>query len=260
MANFKWRFWDKGEINTTTGTQQAYDLKLYDNGDGTVSPTVSMTMPSGASASQVQGTAAAGAVSVGNPVQTGGRESGSGIIRSLLVGASGAPIVQIGRASDGALNGFLTPGDSMGSQNCNSMLAFVEAYNGTSYDRVRNNHERQIWASGVKTATWDSTDQINYNAQSIIIVINVTANGGAFSIVPSVSMRDSESGTYHAVSAVAPAITANGAYVMKISPLVITSVSAYPISISDLVWRVWRFTMTHSSGTSVTYSISVNYC
>lgn len=47
---------------------------------------------SGASASQVQGTAADGAAAVGSPVQVGGKD-GAGNVQALLTGTDGAPLV-----------------------------------------------------------------------------------------------------------------------------------------------------------------------
>jgi hypothetical protein len=59
-----------------------------------------VTLPSGASATQVQGTAADGAAASGNPVQIGGKD-GSNNIQSILVDTSGRPNV-VGAAADGA--------------------------------------------------------------------------------------------------------------------------------------------------------------
>jgi len=77
------------------------NASITQNGDGTNSPNVfAASSGSGATADQVQGTAADGAAAVGKPVQVGGKDD-SGNAQTIHTDTSGNLIV-VGAADDGA--------------------------------------------------------------------------------------------------------------------------------------------------------------
>jgi len=78
--------------------------------------------------------------------------------------------------------------------------AFLSAFNGTTWDRWRNNTEKTVLPSAARTSSGNSADQVNYNARGVIVNIDVTAVSGAFATGEGlhvvVSGKDPTSGRY----------------------------------------------------------------
>jgi len=84
-------------VNNATGIA----MRWRDNGDGTYSPVIAAN--TGATANQIQGTAADGSPAVGSPVQVGGKD-GAGNAQTLATDTSGNVGVGTGTAGTAATN------------------------------------------------------------------------------------------------------------------------------------------------------------
>lgn len=81
--------------------------------------------------------------------------------------------------SNGVSPAISTPADSQGNTDT---LLYTQgrpmAYNGASWDRLRNNTEGTLLASAARTATTASAIQTNYNARGIMLYFHVTSAPG----------------------------------------------------------------------------------
>lgn len=56
--------------------------------------------------------------------------------------------------------------------------SFEHLFNGTTWDRSRNNVEVTVLASAARTSTTNSADLVNYNARGVRIFLDITAASG----------------------------------------------------------------------------------
>jgi len=123
-------------------------------------------------------------------------------------------------------------------------------YNGSTWDRKRNNLSGVLLASAARTETLTTADQTNHNGRGIHIVLNVTA----ITDTPSITLKiegKSASGIYYTLLEGA-AVTGTGTYVYKVMPW------AAPVAnqaAADLLPRTWRVVITHADADSITYSV-----
>ena len=129
-------------------------------------------------------------------------------------------------------------------------------FDGTNWQKWNNNTEGTLLASAARTATTYSTDQTNYNHKGIYIFINVSAIVTAPSITVRLSMKDSISGLYGAITAVSAPITAVGNYIVALHPALIDTAGVYHLACDGLLPRTWRLRIAHVNSNSITYSVS----
>jgi hypothetical protein len=162
---------------------------------------------------QVQGPAAAGAVVAGNPVMVGGRDAAG---NAQYIGGNNAGVyVQGGVASGGAASGenpVLIAGQSGGGTiampHCTTAVdtqtavvglivnSLQSMFNGTSWDRQRNNVEVTLLASASRTTTQTSADITTYNLGAIQVILDMTTVGTG-SVTVSIDGKDPASGKYY---------------------------------------------------------------
>ena len=126
-----------------------------------------------------------------------------------------------------------------------------QRYNGTSWDRETNNVNLTLLTSGARTATTNSTDQINFNCRGGFFILNVSAGAG-FDIQFSVTAKDAISSNY-VTFALSNSITATGTYLFQIYPGIVASPG---LMFNTTIPRLFRATMVHNNANSVTYSLS----
>lgn len=137
--------------------------------------------------------------------------------------------------------------------------AFGSLFNETTHDRARGNTEITVLASAARTATVNSADLTNYNARGVIITIDVTVDGAAASITPTVEVKDSVGGLYDIIMSMT-AVAAVGTFVYVIYPGTLTAAANGITQIlQNPLPRTWRVTMTAADADSITYSISAAY-
>ena len=124
-------------------------------------------------------------------------------------------------------------------------------FNGTTWDRVRNNTDGTALASAARTATANSADLVNYNGKGLHVVIDVTAITATPSVVFTIQGKDALSGQYYTVLASA-AITATGTTILRVHPGLTAAANTVA---NDLIPRTWRVNAVHADGDSITYSV-----
>lgn len=108
-----------------------------------------------------------------------------------------------------------------------------------------------LLASAARTATVSSSDIQAYNAKGVRVFINVTVDGAAASVVPTITVKDPVSGVYTAVLTGA-AIAATGHTVLTVYP---GATVVAGVTLSTVIGKTWRVTMTHADTDAITYSV-----
>lgn len=132
-----------------------------------------------------------------------------------------------------------------------------QVYNGATWDRQRGNTEGTLLASAARTATTVSAVQTNHNARGVFVGVDVTAVGTG-TLTLQLRAIDIVSGLNYNVASMT-SLTTSGRYGLLVYPGVAvaalggtTSVQA----ISAAIPRTWVVVVTHSDGSSWTYSLS----
>lgn len=113
--------------------------------------------------------------------------------------------------------------------------------------------ERMLLASAARTATVDSDDQRDANAEAVHVIVNVTAVAGTSpSMTARIQGRDPASGGYYDLL-VGSAITATGMTVLKVGPGLGAVANGAAADILPDVWRV----RCEIGGTTPSFTFSV---
>lgn len=246
-------------INTLRG------IKGTDLGDGSVAIAVQpFNPPSGSSAQQVQGNAADGSAALGNPLQVAGKD-GSGNIQSWLMETSGIGRVVLYSTGGSPIN--VSAIGNTDNQSASTLLiassAFAERYNGTGWDRQRNNAEEVALASASDTAGGRvSADLVNYNARGIAILLNITARSGAaaFDAINVQAKLASGYDTIYTFGSLTIATT--GQFAFCIYPGAASAGAWQSAPLQGIIPRNFRIdtdTTTDNVANNMTYSVTVVY-
>lgn len=128
-------------------------------------------------------------------------------------------------------------------------------YNGTSVDLVRGCIEGQVLASAARTTlvAAQAGPVLNYNPNACLqLYVNVTANGGAFGLTPSIYGRDPVATSTWVLLLAGTKITSNGSYIFTVGRGVATSAGR---ALGDMLPRNWGYGFAVDDATSVTYSV-----
>jgi len=130
-------------------------------------------------------------------------------------------------------------------------LNFVNAFNGTTWDRRRNNNEQSvgITASGV-TTTQTGADQTNYNGRGVKVVLDMTSVGTG-NVTLSIQGKDATSSKYFTMLTGA-AVSTNSTNVYTVYPGVTVAANA---AVSDILPRTWRVVVTANNANATTYTV-----
>lgn len=158
-------------------------------------------------------------------------------------------------ASDGNTNeaawAFIGGGDYR------AVLIKNEIFNGTTWDRERNNVEATILASAERATDTVSADQINYNGSRLLLIMNVSAINATPIVTPTLWAKDSVSSEYFTVWMATTPLTAVGttAYYFGdgASGGSFTEILAF-----GLPSRTWVVTMLHDDADAITYTVGAN--
>jgi hypothetical protein len=224
-------------------------LRGTDNGDGTMSLDVAVTQ---SNASQT-----AGSTATGIQVQRVGGDDGTNVQsfrqdaqRKLLVGlrhSTGAEVMGVGyNSADGTASAGVA-----GLQSA----AFNLGFNGSTWDRQRNNTEGTLQASAARTATTASANQTNHNGTRCRLILRVSSAGTGSLVLRLQGVTPMGYATNLAESA---AITAVGTYSIELGPGSSTAGSTtdgYVARTAGFAPRTWRGMVVHSDASSWTYSL-----
>jgi len=134
----------------------------------------------------------------------------------------------------------------------------MNLYNTSTIDPYLNNTTATALASAARTATTSSSDLTNFNAVGVYIFFSITAVPGVHTVTLTVTAKDPIAGTYETLlTGSAESTTATKCYLLYpgagAAANGVDVVNAFPIP------RTWRVTVTHSAGSSFTYSVGIAY-
>lgn len=132
-------------------------------------------------------------------------------------------------------------------------------YNGSTWDRARNNQYVQLIASGARTSTTSSSQLTNFNFRGISVNLSITVASGTGGLQIAIQGYDQSSASYKTLHTLATAITATGLYVVQMYPSIDNVNSAITQTISQALPAQYRVQVIHGDASSYTYSLSVNY-
>lgn len=128
------------------------------------------------------------------------------------------------------------------------------AYNGTNYDRQRNNESVTLLASAARTTTQTSADLVNYNGASYIDVILDMTVVGTGSVTLTINGKDPASAKYYNILTGAAVVT-NVTNVYRVG---IGRTAAANATVNDTLPRTFQIVVTANNANSVTYSVGYN--
>ena len=137
-------------------------------------------------------------------------------------------------------------------------MPYNHLYNGSAWDRERNNQSITYLSSGARTSTTVGANFTTYNAKAVVLAISVTAVAGGGETLTPVIMGNSPIGSAAVILLTSgTTITATGEYYMAFGTG-ITSTSGRD-GILDLgdgaLMRTMSAKMLHSSTGSFTYAV-----
>lgn len=145
--------------------------------------------------------------------------------------------------------------DNTGYQTVNSMMtvAMGLAFNGTNFDRVRNNIAATVLASAAQTTTQTSADIITFNGRFIDVILDMTIVGTG-SVTITINGKDSASGKYYPLL-VGAAVVTNGTNVYRVGPGLVAAANAVA---NFALTRVIQIVVTANNANPATYSTGYN--
>jgi len=137
-------------------------------------------------------------------------------------------------------------------------------FNGSSWDRWRNNTEVTVLPMGTRTTSGNSAEQINYNAKGVMVFLYVSAVSGSFAAGEGlrlrVETRDPASGIWRRLIDYIGPYTTTGLWNILIYPAA-TDTAGMIDSENDIpLPRRWRvgYTIT-GTNPSFTFSVGASY-
>lgn len=231
---------------------------------GTVTANQGTNVGSGTGAWNVQGAAAVGAAVTGNPVPAALSDpSGNAQYWKQAVNSTGSIANGVGVGAVGLYvsNGGtawtpIATGGSIADAN-GGVLALPVcqwAYNGATFDRLRNNVDVTLLASAARTTTQTSADIVTYNCQAVVFTLDVTAvPGSAPSLVVTINYKDPASGKYITLLT-GVAVTAVGTTTYAVDPRLVAGTEPYTKTVPAALGRTFQIVITAGNGNSATYS------
>ena len=125
-------------------------------------------------------------------------------------------------------------------------------YNGSTWDKQRNNMDGTALASALRTSTAQSSDIVNYNGRGMLVVINVTAASGTGGLVLRLAVKDPASGNYIYFNSAPTAVTATGSYAYIFYPGNNTGGTQ---SWGTAIPRTFALVVGHNDASNYTYSV-----
>lgn len=212
------------------------------------------------------GLQASGVAQTGNPVLTGGVYNHSQNLTAGQVGVTnmdqyGDTVVSPRNTSASETDAATNSVNLWRAPDTSAVFTsrLPSLFNGTTWDRNRNNVEATIFASAARTATANSTDQVNYNARGILLILDITAVSGTTPTLDvKVQYKDPVSAAYVDIPSAAFAQkTATGTDSLLLYPGITSTANRQILTVLS---RTWRAVATIGGTTpSFTFSLGCSY-
>jgi hypothetical protein len=137
-------------------------------------------------------------------------------------------------------------------------LSRTMAFNGDTFDRVRNNEEivllKKISHDGLAVGQIESGNVINYNSRGAIILIDLTDKNALDALTVSVEGKETANGLFYNIL-ITPLLVNNELVILKIYP----GLNPVPGFVSnDILPRTWRVTVAHAAAPPILYGITAH--
>lgn len=149
-------------------------------------------------------------------------------------------------------------GDGLADRIGMSVNSNLENYNGSTYDRVRNNTQGTLLASAARTATTNSVAQTNYNARGIIVNLDVSVGSGTGGLtvqIKAISQNSPSNGDL-LLHANPTAVTAAGRFTYVLYPGATMAGGQVQNAWATVLPRLFYVVVSHGDATSYTYSLT----
>lgn len=145
--------------------------------------------------------------------------------------------------------------DSNGSNNLLYTSNYQQAFNGSSWDRWRNNTDGVLLASASRTATNNTGTQTNHNAKGIMLIFDITSITTGI-VQPYIYGVDPASGTAYALHTGINQFTSVGKHVLVLYPTAGVTGGHVKSFINGILPRKFYISVVHGESSPVTYSMS----
>lgn len=132
-------------------------------------------------------------------------------------------------------------------------LSEIFSFNETTWDRVRNNTQGTLIASASRVAAVVSSDQINFNGDSLILFINITVASGVGGLSFFLGYIDPASGQRYEVN-VLPNKISTGYFTVLVGPYV-ASAGVGTAAFNMKIPRMWYVRVAAADNSAYTYSV-----
>jgi hypothetical protein len=163
---------------------------------------------------------------------------------------------------DTELGAAVAQGDNLTPNSAPWVMSELVAYNESVWNRLRNNTAVPILTTAVRAATTNASDQTNYNARGVLVVLDITANpGGAETLQMVIQSRAIVAANYSELATYpVTAAAANATYFYILYPGSAETIATGRLEIQGLpLPRTWRPRIVHSAGGNWTYTVDAYY-
>lgn len=205
----------------------------------------------GAASWNVQGAAATGAAVAGNPVLAGGTD-GTNVQPLTTSNTAGAAAlrVMIGQSGNGNTVNLSLSGDADAGATGLIVTPRQTLFNGSNWDRQRNNIDVTLLASASRTTTQTSADIVTYNLAGISVFLNMTIVGTG-SVTLTINGKDPASGVYYNILTGA-AVVSNVGNLYRVMPGIPAVANK---DVNAYLPRVIQIVVTANNANPATYSV-----
>ena len=224
--------------------------------------------PATAVPTQVGGPGASGAALTGNPNRIGGAFNTTqptvttGQTVDLQATARGELLVTLSNGAAALLPAAAASADALANPTVTQIGAAELWFNGTTWDRVRNNVNGTTGDTGAKTASFAGATQTNYNAKgAIVTVLCGTVSGTTPTLTAQLQYSPDAGTTWVSIGAASTAVTATGNTIVFLAYPTQTSVTTggtQTVLLNTILPRTWRLNYV-IGGTTPSFAITAVY-
>ena len=217
----------------------------------------------------VAGAGVAGSAIVGNPVLMAGSDATN--TRAFLTTTSGVLNVQVaGSTGTALLPAAAATADAFANPTTTNITSLGDLFNGTTWDRARNNVNVTMGDTGAKTVTFTGATQTNYNAAGAkIMVLCGTVTGTTPTLSAQVQISPDGGTTWLNYGAASGTVTTTGTTILidvyptnesgaGATPSALTTGATQTLQINGALPRTWRLSYT-IGGTTPSFTLTNAY-
>lgn len=185
----------------------------------------------------------------------------SGTVTAIVDFSAQSVGAAFGTATMNNFTGNVALTDGFANPTTGHVAADQFAYNGTTWDRVRNNQATVTGDSGTKTVTFNGATQtnMNYRGGSVVIIVGTVSGTTPTMTVKMQASADGGTNWYDIPGATTAALTATGTYVISCypaaTPVAGTATTGSVAAVSQPMPRTWRLVYT-IGGTSPSFALT----